>query len=116
MEEDLERWEELYYVGADAFESGQLQGEILVEQCEQDFVSIDTNGDGILQYVMLEGEAGHNDSMVRSMSVINKITESGYTVEKLADEIANWNRDQASTKMHRFLILMESEIRSDTCQ
>lgn len=51
VEEDLERWEELYYVGADAFESGQLQGEILVEQCEQDFVSIDTNGDGILQYV-----------------------------------------------------------------
>lgn len=110
MEEDLERWEELYYVGADAFESGQLQGEILVEQCEQDFVSIDTNGDGILQYVMLEGEAGHNDSMVRSMSVINKITVSGYTVEKLADEIANWNREQASTKMTPFLNSYGSEI------
>lgn len=103
VEEDLERWEELYYVGADAFESGQLQGEILVEQCNQDFASIDKNGDGILQYVMLEGEAGHNDSMVRSMSVINKITESGYTVEKLADEIANWNRDQAANKMASFI-------------
>ena len=52
VKEDLERWEELYYVGADAFESGQLQGEILVEQCNQDFASIDKNGDGILQYVM----------------------------------------------------------------
>ena len=110
VEEDLERWEELYYVGADAFESGQLQGEILVEQCNQDFASIDKNGDGILQYVMLEGEAGHNDSMVRSMSVINKITESGYTVEKLADEIANWNRDQASNKITPFLNSYGDEI------
>ena len=65
VEEDLERWDELYYVGADAFESGQMQGEILVEECKKNFESIDKNGDGILQYVMLEGEAGHNDSMVR---------------------------------------------------
>lgn len=110
VEEDLERWDGLYYVGADAFESGRLQGEILAEQCKEDFASIDKNGDGILQYVMLEGEAGHNDSMVRSMSVINEITESGYTVEKLADEIANWNRDQASNKITPFLNSYGSEI------
>ena len=31
VQEDLERWDKLYYVGADAFESGELQGGILVE-------------------------------------------------------------------------------------
>lgn len=103
VEEDLERWDKLYYVGADAFESGKLQGEILVEECKKNFSKIDKNGDGILQYVMLEGEAGHNDSMVRSMSVINEITDRGYLVKKLSDEIANWNRDQASTKMNQFI-------------
>lgn len=103
VKEDLKRWEKLYYVGADAFESGRMQGEILVEQCKRDFLSIDKNKDGILQYIMLEGEAGHNDSMSRSMSVIEEITESGYAVEKLADEIANWNRDQAASKMNSFL-------------
>lgn len=103
VKEDLERWEKLYYVGADAFESGQLQGDILVEECKKNFSKIDKNGDGILQYVMLEGEAGHNDSMVRSMYVINEITERGYMVKRLADEIANWNRDQAVTKMKQFL-------------
>lgn len=103
VKEDLERWEKLYYVGADGFESGRLQGEILVEQCKRDFSKIDKNSDGVLQYVMLEGEAGHNDSMVRSMSVIQEITESGYVVEKLADEIANWNRDQAASRMAAFM-------------
>ena len=103
VQEDLERWDKLYYVGADAFESGELQGDILVEKCKKDFNRIDKNGDGVLQYIMLEGEAGHNDSMVRTMSVINEITGSGYLVEKLSDEIANWNRDQAANKMKQFL-------------
>ena len=74
-----------------------------MEECKKNFSKIDKNGDGILQYVMLEGEAGHNDSMVRSMYVINEITERGYLVKRLADEIANWNRDQAVTKMKQFL-------------
>lgn len=103
VKEDLERWDKLYYVGADAFKSGKMQGQILVEECKKNFAKIDKNGDGILQYVMLEGEAGHNDSMVRSMSVINEITDRGYMVKKLTDEIANWNRDQAANKMKQFI-------------
>lgn len=103
VKEDLERWDKLYYVGADAFLSGNLQGDILVEECKKNFSKIDKNGDGVLQYIMLEGEAGHNDSMVRTMSVINEITDRGYLVEKLSDEIANWNRDQAATKMKQFI-------------
>lgn len=100
---DLERWDQLYYVGADAFQSGIMQGEVLIEELEQDFDSIDYNGDGVLQYVMLEGEAGHQDSIVRSMYVMDTVTGAGYEVEKLAHEIANWNRDQAKTKMAQWL-------------
>lgn len=103
VEEDLERWDKLYYVGADAFESGIIQGQVLIEALEEDFSAIDRNGDGIIQYVMLEGEAGHQDSIVRTMYAINTVTEAGYEVEKLADEIANWNRDQAKTKMVQWM-------------
>ncbi|MDY3765241.1 MAG: galactose ABC transporter substrate-binding protein [Lachnospiraceae bacterium] len=110
VEEELERWDKLYYVGADAFKSGQIQGQILIEQCEKDFASVDRNGDGIIQYVMLEGEAGHQDSIVRSMYVIDEITKAGYKVEKLADEIANWSRSQAETKMTQFLSSYRNEI------
>lgn len=110
VEEDLERWDKLYYVGAEAFESGIMQGQILVDKLETDFDSVDRNGDGILQYVMLEGEAGHQDSIVRTMYVINTVTEAGYQVEKLADEIANWNRDQGKTKMVQWMQEFGSEI------
>lgn len=115
VEEDLERWSKLYYVGADAFESGDIQGDILVEICEKDFKSVDKNRDGIVQYVILEGEAGHQDSIVRTMHVINQITEAGIQVEKLADEIANWNREQGYAKMIQWLKTFENQIEVCIC-
>jgi len=110
VEEDLQRWDKLYYVGADAFESGIIQGEVLIKKLENDFKSVDKNGDGILQYVMLEGEAGHQDSIIRTMYVLNTVSDAGYQLEKLADEIANWNRDQGKTKMNQWIDAFGTEI------
>ena len=53
--EDLERWTELYYVGADASESGTLEGELAADAFKTDS-SMDKNGDGICQYVVLEAK------------------------------------------------------------
>ncbi len=103
VEEDLERWDKLYYVGAIARQSGQMQGQIVVNACKERFNEIDRNGDGLLQYVMLEGEAGHQDALIRTQSSLQTVTEAGFELEKLGDEIANWNRAQATTKMSSLL-------------
>lgn len=95
--EDLERWDQLYYVGADAFESGVMQGELAAEAFLNN-EEMDKNGDGVCQYIVLEGEAGHQDSIVRTEYSINTIMEKGVEVEKLGYAIANWNRAQAQTK------------------
>ena len=97
VEEDLERWDKLYYVGADAFQSGILQGEIAAEIFKNE-PSADRNGDGILQYVSLEGETGHQDAIVRTEYSLDTILQSGVEVEKLSYAIANWNRAQAKTQ------------------
>lgn len=110
VEEDLERWEKLYYVGASAFDSGRLQAEIVAGLCENDFAKVDKNGDGALQYVMLEGEAGHQDAVVRTEFAVNTLTEKGYVLERLEDEIANWMRAQAETKMSQWLVDHPEEI------
>ncbi len=47
VEEDLERWDMMYYVGADAFDSAEMQREILVEVCEKNFVQNDQMDDFI---------------------------------------------------------------------
>lgn len=109
VEEDLERWNQLYYVGAKAFESGVMEGEIAADAFKE-HPEVDKNGDGIFQYIVLEGEAGHQDAIVRTEYAVSTIIENGVEVEKLGYAIANWNRAQAQTKMTQMLSEYETEI------
>ena len=175
VDEDLAQWNQLYYVGADAKQSGVLQGEmaaedILSEEPEkptpevplaspedeeetseksqdkagnaeeiQDFVlqksredleilereaspeesrtnaeegaekkqlilspRVDKNGDGVIQYLMFEGEAGHQDAIVRTEYSVNTLMQQGIPMEKLSYAIANWSRAEAQSKMMQF--------------
>lgn len=109
VEEDLERWDRVYYVGAKAFESGIMQGEIAADAFREN-PDADKNGDGVFQYVVLEGEAGHQDAIVRTEYAVSTIIDNGVEVEKLAYGIANWNRAQAQTKMAQMLAEYDGEI------
>ncbi len=114
VSEDLERWEELYYVGADAFESGIMEG----EEAAEDFLTIegaDKNADGIMQYVVLEGEAGHQDAVVRTEYCASAIENAGINLKKLSYGIANWNRAQAQAKMQQFLDSYPDQIEVVIC-
>lgn len=109
VEKDLERWNKLYYVGAKAFESGIIQGEMAADIFRTDEAA-DKNGDDIFQYIVLEGEADHQDAIVRTEFAVSTIMEQGVQVEKLGYAIANWNRAQAQTKMAQLLTQYGSQI------
>lgn len=101
VKEDLERWDKLYYVGSKPEEGGALQAQIIIDELSdpEKFAQIDVNNNGIIQYVMLEGEAGHQDALIRTKTCIDTLKNAGFALEKIGDEIANWNKDQAYTKM-----------------
>lgn len=101
--EDIDYREGVYYVGASAEESGRLQGELVLEAWRDPRIDLDRNGDGVLQYVMLEGEPGHQDSLLRTEYCIKALTDEGVAVEKLAGDAANWNRGQAAARMEQWL-------------
>lgn len=107
--EDLERWSELYYVGADALQSGVLEGELAANAFKTN-AKMEKNGDGICQYVVLEGEAGHQDSIVRTEHSVNTLIENGVEAEKLGYAMANWNRAQAQTKTAALLTQFSGKI------
>ena len=107
--EDLERWSELYYVGADALQSGVLEGELAANAFKTN-AKMDKNGDGICQYVVLEGEAGHQDSIVRTEYSVNTLIENGVEAEKLGYAMANWNRAKAQTKTAALLTQFSGKI------
>jgi methyl-galactoside transport system substrate-binding protein len=53
--------------------------------------------------VVLEGEAGHQDSIVRSETSVDALIEEGIQIEKLESSIANWNRGQAQNRMGQLI-------------
>ncbi|MCI9264378.1 MAG: galactose ABC transporter substrate-binding protein [Oscillospiraceae bacterium] len=103
VEEDIQRWSQIYYVGASAQESGALQGRLVLEAWEKDRERLDRNGDGILQYAMLEGEPGHQDALIRTEYSVKALTDAGVEVEKLVNDTANWNRSLGAGRMSQWL-------------
>ena len=103
VEEDMNRWEKLYYVGADAKESAVLQGDILVDAYNQDTRTLDANGNGLVSYVLLEGETSHQDSLIRTEWSIQTLKDGDVPLEKITGGIANWDRSQALALMEQWL-------------
>ena len=65
-----------YYVGFDANQGAELQGQMIKEYLEKaikDGVEIDRNGDGVIGYVLAIGDIGHNDSIARTRGVRNAL-------------------------------------------
>ena len=91
-----------YYVGAKAEESGIMQGEALVNYWNT-VEGADRNGDGVMQYVMIMGDPGHQDSILRTEYSVNTIKEAGIEVEELAVDTANWARAEGQDVMARIL-------------
>lgn len=109
VRDDLMQWEKLYYVGCDAKESGDMQGEIAANYINN-HSEVDRNGDGKIQYVLLEGEAGHQDAISRTDCSVKTIMEGGVELEKLSYQFADWNRGQAENRMTQLISQYGSQI------
>ena len=100
--EDLKQWDKLYYVGANAKESGVMQGELAADAILQN-KKIDRNQDGKIQYVVLEGEPGHQHAIIRTEEAVNTLRSQGIQLDKLGYALANWNRAQAENRMQQLI-------------
>ena len=103
VEEDLRRWQHAYYIGLPAGDAGVLQGELVLDAWQSRRNELDRNGDGVLQYVMLEGEPGHQDALLRTEYSISTLIKAGVSTEKLVSAAANWQRGQAGIRMRQWL-------------
>ena len=102
VREDLMQWEKLYYIGCDAEQSGIMQGEIVADYIKN-HPEVDKNQDGKIQYILLEGEAGHQDAISRTDYSVKTLLEQGINLEKLSYQFADWNRGQAENRMSRLI-------------
>ena len=115
VEEDMDRWDQLYYIEAVAKESAVLQGGIVVDRYRENAESLDLNGDGVVSYVLLEGESSHQDALIRTEWSVKTLKDGGVPVEKITGGIANWERSQASALMEQWLEKYPGQIELILC-
>ena len=109
VEEDMMQWDRLYYVGAKPRQSGRMQGELAADIIKNN-PGVDKNKDGSIQYVILEGEMGHQDAIIRTESAVESLKDNGIVLEKLSYQIANWNRAQAQNRMTQLIGQYKTQI------
>lgn len=103
VKEDIFRGEEVYYEGSDAKQSALLQADIIADAYEDAPETIDKNGNGVIEFAMLEGESNHQDTLIRSEWVLKGLEERGVGVQKVARATANWEKNQANVIVKQWL-------------
>lgn len=98
----MKSYDKVWYVGAKAEESGTLSGQIIADYFKAN-KSADKNGDGVIQYVMLQGEPGHQDATLRTKYSVDAIEKAGFKTEKLAADTAMWDKVKATDLMKTFI-------------
>ena len=99
---DMDSYDKVWYVGAHAEQSGTLSGQIIADYFKA-HPEADKNHDGVVQYVMLQGEPGHQDATLRTEYSIKAIEAAGLKTQKLAADTAMWDKAKATDLMKAFM-------------
>ncbi len=101
--EELKSYDKARFVGTNAKDAGILQGQILTNIWKNKKDTIDLNGDGKLQYVMLKGEPDNPEAVARTDYSVSTLKDNGIEVEELELLVCNWQQDLAQTGMEAWL-------------
>lgn len=98
----LSSYDNARFVGTKPEEAGILQGEMAAELWNSDD-SYDKNNDGVMNYVMLTGDAENPEAIARTEYSVKSVKEEGIEVKELGQQVANWNADQAYTAVSAWI-------------
>ena len=102
-EETMNAYDKAWYVGAEASESGAMCAQALINYWNANKTVADKNGDGKLQLVVLQGEIGNNDVILRTAAYEDTLKAQGIDYEIVAMDTANWDKGQALDKMNAWI-------------
>ncbi|EKQ51025.1 MULTISPECIES: galactose ABC transporter substrate-binding protein [unclassified Clostridium] len=102
--DSVRSYNKAYFVGTKPEEAGILQGKILINAWNNNRKSIDRNGDGILQYVMLMGPTNNLEAIGRTKYSILTVNDAGIRTQEIALRVANWREDLAREVMEQVFL------------
>ncbi len=108
-DDDLARFDQLYFVASAPEESGVIKGEMAVKYWKEHPES-DRNKNGVMDYVMLMGGPGNYDTIMRSTHSIRVVTEAGIKVNCVAEQFAEFNLAKGQDVMAAIIAANRDEI------
>ena len=103
MPETMEAYDSIYYVGAEASESGAMCAQALINYWNANTEIADKNGDGKLQLCVLQGEIGQQDVVLRTQAYEDTLQAAGIDYEIIAIDTANWSQSEALDLMNTWI-------------
>lgn len=100
------------YVGCDARQSGTYQGELIADL---GLDAIDFNGNGKVDYIMIEGDPENIDAQYRTEFSIKALQDAGLEVNCLDDQVGMWQQDQAQQLVANSLAAYGNDIEVVFC-
>lgn len=91
---DMEISANIWYVGTDGQATGKLQAEMLQQAWQTRKSSIDKNQNGKIDYILIEGEATHYDTIRRTDAFLEE-TSTSLPMNQMADLSGDWMRQTA---------------------
>lgn len=115
----LDEYEYAYYVGLDWSEPGAVQAEMMYEDWLENMDEIDRNGDGVLQYVILQGNVAQQNAIYRTEAIETLMAEwnedGTMPNEQLDIQDGNWTSEQGRNIMDTWNIKYGEEIEAVLC-
>lgn len=98
------------FVGTNAADAGKMQGD-LIKQIFASSPERDLNGDGKVQYVMLQGEPDNPEARDRTEWSIRQAESGGVTMKQVGRTyVCNWDAEQAQRAMEGVLAEGEGQV------
>ena len=88
--EAMAAYDKLVYVGCDARQSGTMQGELILDTDTKG----DINGDGVVKYIMIQGDPENIDAQYRTEYSVKALEDAGMKVEQLDLQRGDWDRNK----------------------
>lgn len=104
------------FIGTDIAQAGVMQGDILAKLVEE-HPEYDRNGDGVIQYLMFQGEPNNPEAIARTEYSVKQAEENGLKMELLNGEVivANWDTSKAQDAMNATFANLGDKIEAVFC-
>lgn len=108
--EVIESYDQALFIGTNAADAGKMQGDIITGLMESN-PEYDLNGDGVVQYVMFQGEPDNQEAIARTQYSISQAEDNGTAMELVSEiQICNWDTEIAQKSMEALLAANEGKI------